>query len=216
MALEDATWISQLQKNDPGGTDLVSQGDDHLRLIKKVLQNSFPAAIDSELIPDVTDKANYLLSVNATSDGIVWKAATDLPSGTEYFRYWKSSPQVIDNRTTERVTFDVVKEDVDGVWEANTWTIGIGGVYHIEANWRITVGAIPDHDIMVRINGEVYKQLSYTDYFSGTEKFHSLQISADFMAAAGDVIDIAGRSESSMTVSGDNNALAAVSGYRIR
>ena len=42
MALETATYINQLVATNPLGTDEVSQGDDHLRLIKEVLQSSFP------------------------------------------------------------------------------------------------------------------------------------------------------------------------------
>jgi len=215
MALEDATYISQLQKNDPGGTDLVSQGDDHLRLIKKVLQNSFEPAIDSALIPDITDKENHLLSVNPTADGIIWRTAQDLPTGSNYFRYWKDTPQTVYREAT-RITFNVMKEDQDGVWIANTWTIGIGGLYHIEAWWRIVEAAVPDHDIMVRVNGEVVKQLSYTDYGASTTKFFSMQISAEVLVVPGDVIDITGASESEMAISGSNNVLAGVSGYRIR
>ena len=42
MALESATYISELTITNPvGATDPKSQGDDHLRLIKKVIKNSF-------------------------------------------------------------------------------------------------------------------------------------------------------------------------------
>jgi hypothetical protein len=43
MGLESATYVSQLNALNPvGATDPKSQGDDHLRLIKSVLQASFP------------------------------------------------------------------------------------------------------------------------------------------------------------------------------
>lgn len=43
MGLESATYISQLVATNPvGATDPKSQGDDHLRLLKSVLQSSFP------------------------------------------------------------------------------------------------------------------------------------------------------------------------------
>lgn len=45
MGLESATYISDLVTTNPvGGTDAVSQGDDHLRLLKSVLQTTFPNA----------------------------------------------------------------------------------------------------------------------------------------------------------------------------
>lgn len=42
MALETATFISQLNIANPTSTDTVSQADDHLRLIKSVLKTTFP------------------------------------------------------------------------------------------------------------------------------------------------------------------------------
>ena len=47
MALEDGSYISELEPVNPPGTDLVSQADDHLRLIKRALSNSFPAFVGS-------------------------------------------------------------------------------------------------------------------------------------------------------------------------
>jgi hypothetical protein len=41
MGLETATYISQLVATNPLATDPISQGDDHLRLIKSVLQAQF-------------------------------------------------------------------------------------------------------------------------------------------------------------------------------
>jgi microcystin-dependent protein len=42
MALESGTYISDLVITNPDGTDTRSQGDDHIRLIKKTIKNSFP------------------------------------------------------------------------------------------------------------------------------------------------------------------------------
>lgn len=45
MPLEPATHISDLVITNPTGGDPKSQGDDHLRLIKSVLQNTFPSLV---------------------------------------------------------------------------------------------------------------------------------------------------------------------------
>lgn len=42
MPLESATWINQLDPSSPTGSDHKSQGDNHLRLLKSVLQSQFP------------------------------------------------------------------------------------------------------------------------------------------------------------------------------
>ena len=44
MALETGTYISDLVSTNPPGTDSKSQGDDHIRLIKSVLQATLPGA----------------------------------------------------------------------------------------------------------------------------------------------------------------------------
>ena len=42
MGVESATYISQLVDSNPLVGDAVGEGDDHLKLIKAVLQNQFP------------------------------------------------------------------------------------------------------------------------------------------------------------------------------
>ena len=42
MGLEAATYINQLVQTNPTSIDSKSQGDDHFRLIKSVLKNTFP------------------------------------------------------------------------------------------------------------------------------------------------------------------------------
>lgn len=44
MPLEVATYVSQLVPTNPVANDEVSQGDDHLRMLKSVLQSTFPNA----------------------------------------------------------------------------------------------------------------------------------------------------------------------------
>lgn len=42
MGLETASYLSQLQPANPSATDRLQQGDDHIRLLKQVLKNTFP------------------------------------------------------------------------------------------------------------------------------------------------------------------------------
>ena len=44
MALERATYIDGLVISNPTGSDNISNGDEHIRLIKKVLKNTLPDA----------------------------------------------------------------------------------------------------------------------------------------------------------------------------
>ena len=71
MGLETATYISELTNTNPiGASDPKSQGDDHIRLIKKVILNSFGAFVGTAGSPK---------SVTLTEDQIndaALKAAT--------------------------------------------------------------------------------------------------------------------------------------------
>ena len=42
MALEDVNYVTELVQANPPGTDVIAEGDNHIRLIKKVLKLSFP------------------------------------------------------------------------------------------------------------------------------------------------------------------------------
>lgn len=77
MALESAQYITQLNIANPLSTDTVSQADDHLRLIKAVLKNTFP-----NLSAPVTATADSLNApVPAGFVGMWTGAIAAIPSG---------------------------------------------------------------------------------------------------------------------------------------
>ena len=43
MGLETGNYIEDLNASNPFSTDIVSEGDDHLRLVKKILKKQFPS-----------------------------------------------------------------------------------------------------------------------------------------------------------------------------
>ena len=68
MGLESANYISGLVDTNPGATDNVSQGEDHLRLIKKVLTDSFPS-IDAAVNAIHTSASAPSTAISA---GLLW------------------------------------------------------------------------------------------------------------------------------------------------
>jgi hypothetical protein len=68
MGLETATYIKDLVPANPTITDFVGQGDDHLRMIKSVLQNTFPAQCGPTL-PTVGGTANAITLTYSTAPG---------------------------------------------------------------------------------------------------------------------------------------------------
>lgn len=57
MGLETGTYISDLVVTNPPSGDLTAQGDDHIRLLKTVLKNTFPQASKAVYFPTATAKA---------------------------------------------------------------------------------------------------------------------------------------------------------------
>ncbi len=65
MGLESATYIQDLVTTNPSGGDQKAQGDDHIRLIKAVLKNTFPGATAALSFGDWSLKSPNFLSKNA-------------------------------------------------------------------------------------------------------------------------------------------------------
>ena len=74
MALESGTYIKDLVDTNPPGTDAISQGDDHIRLIKTVLQNSFPSTNNAAIIPDISGNGLKYLQVNSGATATQWSS----------------------------------------------------------------------------------------------------------------------------------------------
>lgn len=60
MSLESASFIKALVASNPEGTDPKSQGDDHLRMIKAVLQSQFSGLTQGKSIRLTEDMINQL------------------------------------------------------------------------------------------------------------------------------------------------------------
>ena len=86
MALETGTYLNSLVSANPPASDNVSQGDDHLRLIKSVLKNSFPS-VDS-----VVNVVHTSASAPATSlsEGLLW-IDTSGGAGNHLFKFYDGS-----------------------------------------------------------------------------------------------------------------------------
>ena len=68
MALETGNYINNLVPANPPAGDPVSQGDDHLRLIKKVVQQSFPSV--DQAVNAVHTKATA--PATGLTEGLIW------------------------------------------------------------------------------------------------------------------------------------------------
>lgn len=94
MALETASYIHQLNPQNPSGADRLKDGDDHIRMIKAALKATFPG-LTGPLDPSVTqDLLNGLKSAMIPMGfvGIWTGASSTVPAG------WA----IMDGRTVSR------------------------------------------------------------------------------------------------------------------
>ena len=66
MAKETANWVTQLVDTNPTVGDPVGEGDDHLRMIKTVLKNSFPSTSTSAIVPNMSGQSGKFLKTDGT------------------------------------------------------------------------------------------------------------------------------------------------------
>ena len=83
MGLESATYISQLVATNPTATDAISQGDDHLRLIKSVLQAQFSGLSGTTAVTSSGAELNILDGVTATATELNYLDITTLGQSEE-------------------------------------------------------------------------------------------------------------------------------------
>jgi len=80
MALESASWVTQLNSSNPTATDPVAEGDDHLRMIKTVLRNSFPSSSTAAIVPNMSGQSGKYLTTDGTDAS--WGTVSGDPAGT--------------------------------------------------------------------------------------------------------------------------------------
>ena len=61
-----AAWVTQLVAANPLVGDAVGEGDDHLRMLKTVLKNSFPSSSTTAIVPDVSGESGKYLTTDGT------------------------------------------------------------------------------------------------------------------------------------------------------
>jgi len=74
-----AAWVTQLVAANPLVGDPVGEGDDHLRMLKTVLKNSFPSTSTTAVVPNMSGQSSKVLTNDGTDTA--WGAAGD-PAGT--------------------------------------------------------------------------------------------------------------------------------------
>lgn len=82
MGIENATYIKDLIPTWPEGTDPKSQGDDHLRLLKAVLQDQFPGFTTDVAVTVTADHLNDSYTETEATAALALKAPLADPALT--------------------------------------------------------------------------------------------------------------------------------------
>jgi len=191
MALESATYISGLVDTNPTGSDSISQGDDHLRLIKKVVQDSLPDADQAvgTIVPKATapttqvlgtiwyDTGNALLKINTAAtgatpvwvtvnEGAPWAAGTFGGSAAGYrsFSVTKGGTNQtgVVSGTRTKVTWPTEEWDTGGVFASDKFTCDVAGKYHFYFALKLTGNVLYDNEVSLFKNGTIFR---YANYF---------------------------------------------------
>ena len=186
MALESASYISGLVAANPPGTDVISQGDDHLRLIKNVLKTSLPdvdqvaATIITKSSAPTTqvqgtiwyDTSANLLKINTATTGATpsWATANAAApwagvAGLNAFRYTLGDGTLaLADATLTTFPFASLNGgyDVDGGAHFNTstytFTVPTTGQYYFHMGVRPVAADSPyeNFDFYIYKNAAVY------------------------------------------------------------
>lgn len=148
MALENATYINQLDQAAPDGLDPKSQGDDHLRLIKKAIKQTFPNITGP--VSATQDNLNALLAVGTIpTRGMIQMWYGDkavVPAGWLLCDGNNGTPNLLNKFVMGAGAPNIVQGTVGGTenhTHASTTTVYI-------APHAITVAEMPQHSHGVR------------------------------------------------------------------
>ena len=151
MPLESATFISGLTLTNPvGASDLKSKGDDHIRLLKSVLQATFPNASRASRFPTSPSIKTVNYTVLATDDAALIRADATagmltiaLPPNADIFTGFTVRVQKVDS-SANSITVD--GDGVDTINAALTRTLTLQ--YQAEtymwdgAEWKMVSGGL--------------------------------------------------------------------------
>ncbi len=131
MTVESVTHINDLDVNNPAGGDSISEGDDHIRNIKKSIKNTFPNV--SEPVTATAEEINRISDFAASGNGVF--ASCKWNGTTLMYGHNVSSVNVL-NTGQYRINFNQPTDGFDNHYAVQLTMIGTNG--------RPVVGSVTD------------------------------------------------------------------------
>lgn len=137
MGLETATYINGLVPTNPTQGDLVSAGDDHIRLLKSTLKNTFPNLTAAVTV--TAAELNYL-------SGVTSNVQTQI-TGKANVSHVHAESQISDENILARIFSD---ETIEGLW--TFVQVPLFGEYEfLHENSSIQEAQIADGTLLARL-----------------------------------------------------------------
>jgi len=234
MALESASFVSGLVDTNPTGSDSISQGDDHLRLIKKVLTDSFPD-VDQAVATVVAKATAPTTQVKGTiwydtSTGILklnTAATSATPSwlnlgGPSFcsFHVTMGSTQSLPNNVHTKLNFDTETFDIGSNFNTTNkdFTAPVAGKYYFNTAMRSSTTHGSDDDLMIYKNAASYAAESQFNQVSGpayVTASNTMNISCIMDMAALDTASVYANTETGAWTMGNGSTVTFFEGFRI-
>lgn len=146
MTVETATYISQLNSAYPASGDVKSEGDNHLRLIKDVLQNTFPNLGAAAVTP--TAAQLNTITLKGTIAGQTWTGTHDYTGATITVPTKSAGDNTTAAASTAYVTTAISAVTANSVdltmtVETSASVTGVAGNKHILTNASATAVTTP-------------------------------------------------------------------------
>ena len=144
MGLETSTYINGLVATNPLGTDVLSKGDDHIRLLKSTIKASFPDVDEA-----VVTIHNGTTAPASKQTGTVWRDTTN-----SLWKFWNGSAWItlaVAFNTSNSV--DVDAGTIDGVTAGTNSAITELQVDNINVNGNAITSTDTNGDVTITPNG---------------------------------------------------------------
>ena len=234
MGLESASFVNGLVDTNPSGSDSISQGDDHLRLIKKVLTDSFPD-VDQAVATVVAkgtapgtqvkgtiwyDTSTGILKLNTAATGASpsWLNLNG-PSFCS-FHVTMSSSQSLPNNTYTKLNFDTETFDIGSNFNTTDkqFVAPVAGKYWFNTAMRSSSSHGSDDDLAIYKGASAYAQESQFNQVSGpayVTSSNTMNISCIMDMAASDTASVYANTETGPWTMGNGSTVTFFEGFRI-